>query len=96
MAQLVETFISDTTARLEELHRGVEGTDTELVARTCHSLKGSSANLGASTMAELCTELEVAAASHQLAGGADILRRLEDEFGRVRPALSAAFPKAAR
>jgi two-component system sensor histidine kinase/response regulator len=91
MSHLVDTFIENAITRLEELHRGLEGSDAGLVARTCHSLKGSSANLGALTLAELCAELERASTNHEMVGGADILRRLEAEFGRVHPALLAAF-----
>ncbi|MGZ7023683.1 MAG: Hpt domain-containing protein, partial [Ilumatobacteraceae bacterium] len=91
MARLVETFINDGFARLEALNRGIEAADGALVARICHSLKGSSANLGAASLARLCAELEVSASNNELAGAVDLLRRLEAEFDRVRPALSVAF-----
>jgi signal transduction histidine kinase/DNA-binding NarL/FixJ family response regulator len=96
MSQLVESFLSDATTRLEELRRGMEAADPALVASACHRLQGSCANLGAWTMAEMCAELEVAAVSSSLDGAPDILRRLEAEFARVRPELTAAFPNAPR
>jgi two-component system, sensor histidine kinase and response regulator len=91
LTRLVDTFINDSFARIEALSRGIEAADGHAVARTCHSLKGSSANLGASSLAELCAELEVSASKNQLAGAVDILGRLESDFGRVRLAMSAAF-----
>jgi signal transduction histidine kinase/CheY-like chemotaxis protein/HPt (histidine-containing phosphotransfer) domain-containing protein len=91
MRQVVETFIDGSITRIAELHRGIADGDAELVARTCHSLQGSSANLGALIMAALCRELRSAAVDHELAGAPDIVRRLEAEFRRVRPALLAAF-----
>ncbi len=96
MSEIVKTFLEGTITRLEELRRGIHETDNALVARTCHSLKGSSASLGAATMAELCADLERAADSADIAGGVEILQRLEGEFGRVGPALTAAFPQPPR
>ncbi|MHB1854780.1 MAG: ATP-binding protein, partial [Acidimicrobiales bacterium] len=95
MSQLVEAFLSDTCAHLDELRHGIETEDPVLVRATSHRLQGSSANLGASTMAGMCAELEVAALS-ALHGAADILRRLEAEFERVRVELAVAFPNAPR
>ncbi|MDP9442004.1 MAG: response regulator, partial [Actinomycetota bacterium] len=92
MAQLVETFSGDTVGLVEQLRGGIEDADSVAVARTCHTLKGTSATLGASSLAKLFGELEEAALTQGLAGGADILQRLEAEVGRVRPALRAAFP----
>ncbi len=94
VADLVQTFIDDTATRLETLRHGIEDADPELVASTCHSLKGSSANMGASTMAELCADLEAAAGQPAIPDGAEILDRLIVQFDRVQPALVAAFASA--
>jgi signal transduction histidine kinase/CheY-like chemotaxis protein/HPt (histidine-containing phosphotransfer) domain-containing protein len=91
MTRLVETFINDSFSRLEALNRGIVAADGVVVARICHSLRGSSANLGAGSLAALCSELEVAASHDEFAGAVDLFRRLEAEFDRVRPALAAAF-----
>ena len=40
-------------------------------------------------MAAICAELQVVGASGDLGGAAELLGRLEKEFGRVRPALEA-------
>jgi CheY-like chemotaxis protein/EAL domain-containing protein (putative c-di-GMP-specific phosphodiesterase class I)/HPt (histidine-containing phosphotransfer) domain-containing protein len=92
MPHLVRTFIDDGVTRIASLHGGIHRADADLVSRTSHSLKGSSANMGAFTMAQLCAELEHAAETPEIPGGAAILHRLEREFDRVRPALTAAFP----
>lgn len=92
MVHLVEMYLHDGTTRLGALNRGILDADSELVADTSHSLKGSSANMGALAMAQLCADLEAAADSVEIPGGREILDRLEIEFARVRPALIAAFP----
>jgi len=91
MAELVVSFLSHASAGLEELRRGIAEADGTAVAGTCHRLLGSSANLGASTMAAMFAELEVAAVGSTLQGAPDILRRLEAELARVQPELTAAF-----
>jgi hypothetical protein len=42
-------------------------------------------------MAQLCGELAVAAERPGIPGGADLLHRVEIEFGQVRLALTAVF-----
>ncbi|MEQ1874417.1 MAG: response regulator [Ilumatobacteraceae bacterium] len=91
LRRLVETFVDDSLARIEQLSRGIDAVDAQRVAGICHSLKGSSANLGATMMSALCAELEVSATDHDLLGAVDLLRQLEAAFDRVRPALVAAF-----
>jgi CheY-like chemotaxis protein len=93
MSRLVESFLSDASTRLDELRRAIDAADAGLVAGICHRLQGSAASLGASIMADLCAELAVAATGRSLAGASDILRRLRAELGRVRPQLTAAFPR---
>jgi HPt (histidine-containing phosphotransfer) domain-containing protein len=59
------------------------------VERAAHTLKGSSGNMGAARMAAVCAELEEAGASGDLGRALGLLARLEEELGRVRPALEA-------
>jgi CheY-like chemotaxis protein/HPt (histidine-containing phosphotransfer) domain-containing protein len=93
MSQLVESFLGHASLGLDELRDAIGAADIALVAETCHRLQGSSANVGATLMAEVLAELEVAALSCALVGAPEILRRLEAEFARVLPQLTAAFPR---
>jgi hypothetical protein len=90
--QLVETYLRDTSARLTELQNAVEAGDPETVARIGHALRGSSGNLGATTIVRLCVELEAIAASPDLTVAASIHERITTELGGVGTALRAAFP----
>jgi two-component system sensor histidine kinase/response regulator len=92
IAGIVETFIADATAHLATIRGAVDEADSALVAGMCHSLRGSSASLGAATMADLCRDLGVAADSNDFAGGNEIFGRLEAEFDLVGPALTRTFP----
>jgi len=89
IADLAEVFSSDTLPRLANLQVAVESGDAEAVERIAHTLKGSSANMGARRMAGICEELQKAGVSKDLAGALDLLDQLEAEFERVRWALAA-------
>lgn len=91
MANLVASFIDDSSDQMETLAEGLRDSSVALVVDTCHSLRGSCAQVGATGMARLCAELEAAAADEAMSGGEEILERLHIEFDRVRPALAAAF-----
>lgn len=56
---LLETFVSDSQARLARMSELAP--DAEALAQAAHSLKGSSSNMGALRLAELCRDLEARA-----------------------------------
>ena len=89
VADLAGMFIGDAESRLAALREAVESGDAGSVERAAHTLKGSSGNMGATRMAAVCAELEEAGASRDLGRVPELLDRLEEEFGRVRPALEA-------
>ena len=80
---LVETFINDSRDRIRTLHELIPQGDAETIRRAAHSFKGSSSNIGASRLAELCSQMETQA----LAGNLDVvpqqLTEIEVEFTRV-------------
>ena len=89
LAELSAMFLDDASSRVAALRRALEAGDAESVEQTAHTLKGSSGNMGAARMAALCARLQEAGALGDLSGGAKLLDLLEEELGRVRPALEA-------
>ena len=61
VSHLVDTFLSDTPTRLEALRCAA---DPEVLRRTAHSLKSSSAYFGAARLCSLLGELEKASLRH--------------------------------
>ena len=55
---LLSTFISDSENKLSAIANAVSADNADDLKRTAHSLKGSSSNLGAVHLSELCFELE--------------------------------------
>jgi HPt (histidine-containing phosphotransfer) domain-containing protein len=89
VAELIAVYLRDTRSRLAALHEAVARVDAEALRGIAHSLKGSSSQIGAEQMAQLCADLEEQARTADLADAAQTLRRLEAAFGRVHAHLQA-------
>ncbi|MCL6700826.1 MULTISPECIES: Hpt domain-containing protein [Pseudomonas] len=79
--ELLDTFLEDSEARLRVLH---EARDAEKLSATAHSFKGSSSNMGALRLAELCGELEQRAKQPSLGGIEKLVNEIDSEFAFVR------------
>jgi CheY-like chemotaxis protein/HPt (histidine-containing phosphotransfer) domain-containing protein len=91
IAELVRLFLRDARTRLDSAGSAAERGDLAAVARTAHSLKGSSASLAAQTMALLCADLEGASETGDVHAATEVMTRLEAEFERVDSAMRTAF-----
>ena len=69
--------------------------NSELLRGTAHSLKSSSANIGALKLAELCADLESMGRDKELANAVSTLGILEFEFEAVCDALHCELQEAA-
>jgi HPt (histidine-containing phosphotransfer) domain-containing protein len=83
---LVDTFLADSAQRLHVLTHAV---DTVQLLETAHSFKGSSSNMGATRLAQLCHDLEQRAKEHNLSGIPALVAEIEREFALVRPLYEA-------
>jgi PAS domain S-box-containing protein len=91
--QIVVAFISDTEERITALKQSGAAGDSEALRRTAHTLKGSSANIGALSMAELCQGLQALGECSSTEGALLLIEKLDDEFVRVRQALDLELQK---
>lgn len=82
-AGLLDTYIDDSNQKIESLKEGLNEADSDKVRRSAHSLKGSSSNLGANPMAELCLCVEQRARDGSLDGLDDIVVQIEAEHRTV-------------
>lgn len=85
--ELIETYLEDTPHLLASIRTGLEDDDREGIRRAAHSLKSSSATLGASSLASLAKNLEVMARDGPLEGGAAALAEIELMFEQVQKEL---------
>jgi len=78
---LLDTFLTDSEVRLNELHRA---TDPQQLGQAAHSFKGSSSNMGATQLADLCRQLEERVKHPPLNDIEDLVNRIDHEFAEVR------------
>ncbi len=90
LAALVNLFLDDSSKQLETLREAAAAADLSMASRVAHSLKGSSANIGAAVMARLCHEVEQTASGGDLPTVAALVPAVEEEFARVHSALLEA------
>ena len=88
---LVETYQLDAGRQLENIRACREQGDLDGVRRAAHSLKGASANVGASGLAVLCARLEGAARNGDEAALAALIDAVRAEIQRVRQALTRSL-----
>ncbi|MBI3376545.1 MAG: response regulator [Betaproteobacteria bacterium] len=87
-AVLVATFLAGTEQLLAQLEQALRANDQELVYRHAHTLKSSSANLGAMALSSQARSLEAQARAHRLDDAPQQLATMRAEFDRVARALA--------
>ncbi|OFV89333.1 MAG: hypothetical protein A3J75_01305 [Acidobacteria bacterium RBG_16_68_9] len=85
--ELIDLYVHDVPPRLDEIRRAVGAGDAKTVTFVAHSLKGSSANIGAPHMADLCSQLEQQGRAGSLEGAEALHGEIEREFHHVCRAL---------
>jgi two-component system sensor histidine kinase/response regulator len=89
LAQVVQIYLDSTPALIEQLRTGMGNSDHDAIHAAAHSLKSSSANLGAKTLADLCRRVEMAARAGWIGPEVPGIHMIEHEYGAVRRALEA-------
>lgn len=83
LAQLIDTYISNSRSLIEALRQAITAGEAEAVRRTAHSLKSSSANLGAHRLADICLRLESMGREKNLRESSMLFTAGEQEFNLV-------------
>ncbi len=86
---LITTYIDDVIIRIPQLKAALDSQNCEELRRDAHSLKGSSSNLGAQSLAELCLQVENLAKEGETEGVEPLLTQIEMEFHQVKLQLEA-------
>jgi HPt (histidine-containing phosphotransfer) domain-containing protein len=86
-----QAFRRDLPARLAALRHAAEDGGGPDLEQAAHALKGAAANIGATTAAELCQQLERMGTNGDHHGGRDLVNRLEKELALVDAALDDAL-----
>jgi HPt (histidine-containing phosphotransfer) domain-containing protein len=89
LVELIDVYLKDTPNRVVQLRRALDGGDNETFVREAHTLKSSSANVGAMGLSALAKEMESAGRSGKIETVAREMTRFEEEFALVKAALEA-------
>jgi len=89
VGKAINSYLEYSTELIEALRRAIVGNDISAVQRAAHSLKSSSATLGAVVLAEQCKELEHLARTGRVESAPEYLAQVEAEYEAVRVALAA-------
>jgi len=87
LARVVNLYVSESPKLVDKMRQAAAAADPLEMARAAHSLKSSSANVGATGLAALCGKLQDAGQSGRAEEARALLSHIEAEHPRVLDAL---------
>lgn len=89
-AELKERFVSDGKRRLELLRGATVSCEFDVIYAEAHGLKGSSRNIGANDLGQVCEQLEEKGRQRDSYGITELFVAVEQEFAAVCEVLRTA------
>jgi HPt (histidine-containing phosphotransfer) domain-containing protein len=81
--RLITIYLKSSPPLLDKIQAALALEDHEGLWQAAHSLKSSSANLGAVRLAQLCEELEIEGRAGRLGRAEELVESIRQEFGRA-------------
>jgi HPt (histidine-containing phosphotransfer) domain-containing protein len=91
LARTINLYLVESPKLMQKLKQAAAASDAPELVRSAHSLKSSSANVGATVLSRYCGDIEASARRADTEEARRIFAKLEAEHGRVQSALSAEF-----
>jgi PAS domain S-box-containing protein len=95
LARVINLYLAESPKLMKKLKQAALAGDAPETASAAHSLKSSSANVGAKAMSRFCEEIEALARRADSEAARKMLAKIEAEHGRVQTALAAEFEQLA-
>ncbi|MDQ3039937.1 MAG: ATP-binding protein, partial [Pseudomonadota bacterium] len=92
--KIIAVYLEDAPRLIAQLERAAVGGDPIALRVAAHTLKSSSANVGATTLSEAARDLEDGARDGTLKTPEAAVARIVSEFAQVRSALQSKLPLA--
>ncbi len=83
LARIVNMYIEKSPELITSIQEGVAANDCDKVKMAAHTLKSSSAYVGASSLAEVCSRVEARASKDELGDAADDINNITTGFTSV-------------
>lgn len=84
---LIQMFLDDGPSKVQAVVEGVQSGNFDRAERAAHSLKGSSGNLGALVLSEICEKLQVATRHHRQDDARQLVPALQTNYEAAEAAL---------
>jgi CheY-like chemotaxis protein len=88
LARTIKLYLVESPKLMQKLKQAALANDAPQIVRSAHSLKSSSANVGATLLSRYCADLETSARRADTEEARNIFARIEAEHARVQSALS--------
>ena len=92
---VITLYLNESPKLIRGLRQAAHASDAAEMSRAAHSLKSSSASVGATALSRLCADVEAAARGAAADEAGMIVARVEREHGRVQTALAEELEQAA-
>jgi PAS domain S-box-containing protein len=93
LGDLINSYLEESPTIITQMTESLENKDFEGLQRGAHSLKSSSASLGATDLAKICQEMENTVKNNQFHECALILTKLLEEYNQVELAMKLELEK---
>ncbi|HTD06313.1 response regulator [Undibacterium sp.] len=88
LTRIIDMFNSDAPRLLGEMHDAVDANDAEALRHAAHTLKSTSANVGATILSATCKEIEQLARISDVGGAVVRMNNIKEELDRVLAVLA--------
>ncbi len=80
VAELIDLYLNDSPRRIAQMNEALAANDGKSLKVAVHTLKGSSSNLGAKALAQLCGAFEERVGKQDLEGAPDLIQEIADQY----------------
>ena len=87
LADLVQMFLQDAPGRMKQIEEALASGDIKALEHAAHTLKSSSANIGARGLSAICKRMEELARAKSTDGMSELFSASIGEYGDVATAL---------
>ena len=94
LARAINFYLVESPKLIQKLKQAAAANDAPEIVRSAHSLKSSSANLGASVLSRYCEDIEASARRADAEEACKLFAKIETEYGCVQTALTAELELA--
>lgn len=91
VVELIGLFLEDTPPLLQALEKGLVEANTEAIRQAAHTLKSTSASLGAIQLSSLCLEIETLSKTGNITAAPEKIALAQPHYERVKGQLEIAL-----